>query len=72
MVRWASPRYSSALALSAARLVGGADCAGAYNGAFRVGFDQFGRPIGAVRFAEISDGLSNTFFVGEKHVRLNH
>ena len=35
------------------------------NGAF-----QFGRPSG-VRFAEITDGLSNTILVGEKHVALN-
>ncbi len=50
----------------------GADCVCAYNGAFRVGFDQFGKFIGAVKLAEISDGLSNTFFVGEKHVPLNN
>jgi type II secretory pathway pseudopilin PulG len=48
----------------------GADCTGAINGAFRVGVNQFGIPVGAVRFAQISDGLSNTFFVGEKHVAL--
>jgi hypothetical protein len=48
----------------------GADCSGARNGAFRAGYDQFGNWIGAVRFAEITDGLSNTFFVGEKHVQL--
>ncbi len=46
----------------------GADCTGAFNGAFRVEFNQFGKQIGAVKFDEISDGLSNTFFVGEKHV----
>jgi type II secretory pathway pseudopilin PulG len=50
----------------------GADCTGATNGAFRVDLDQFGRPVGAVRFAEITDGLSNTFLVGEKHVQLNN
>ena len=49
----------------------GADCVGAYNGAFRVGFDQFGSYIGAVALTEIADGLSNTFFVGEKNVPLN-
>jgi prepilin-type N-terminal cleavage/methylation domain-containing protein/prepilin-type processing-associated H-X9-DG protein len=46
----------------------GADCTGAFNGAFRADYNQFGRKIGAVTFAEISDGLSNTFLVGEKHV----
>lgn len=46
----------------------GADCSGAVNGAFRVGFDQFSRLVGPVTFAEITDGLSNTIFVGEKHV----
>jgi type II secretory pathway pseudopilin PulG len=49
----------------------GADCAGAYNGAFRVDYNQFGKYIGSVKLAEISDGLSNTFFVGEKHVNQN-
>jgi prepilin-type N-terminal cleavage/methylation domain-containing protein len=49
----------------------GADCIGACNGAFRAGSDQFGNFIGAVRFEEITDGLSNTFFVGEKHVQHN-
>ena len=49
----------------------GADCSGAYNGAFRVGVDQNGKRIGAVKFAHITDGLSNTFFAGEKHVSLN-
>jgi len=50
----------------------GADCTGARNGAFRAGYNQFGSSIGAVRFEEITDGLSNTFFVGEKHVQQNH
>jgi prepilin-type N-terminal cleavage/methylation domain-containing protein len=49
----------------------GADCGGAPNGAFRVDYDQFGRYVGSVRFAEIADGLSNTFMVGEKHVQQN-
>jgi prepilin-type N-terminal cleavage/methylation domain-containing protein len=47
----------------------GADCAGAFNGAFRSAYDQFGRSLGSVAFAQITDGLSNTFFVGEKHVQ---
>jgi type II secretory pathway pseudopilin PulG len=46
----------------------GADCVGATNGAFRAEYNQFLKPIGAVRLVEIIDGLSNTFFVGEKHV----
>jgi len=46
----------------------GADCVGARNGAFRVGTDEFGNFVGAVSLSEITDGLSNTFFVGEKNV----
>jgi prepilin-type N-terminal cleavage/methylation domain-containing protein len=49
----------------------GADCVGAINGAFRVGIDQNGKTVGAVAFNQITDGLSNTFFVGEKHVQMN-
>jgi prepilin-type N-terminal cleavage/methylation domain-containing protein/prepilin-type processing-associated H-X9-DG protein len=48
----------------------GADCTGALNGAFRVNYDQNGRYVGSVKFGEITDGLSNTFFVGEKHVQV--
>ena len=52
----------------------GADCKGRliYNGAFRAGYDQYGRYLGTVTFEQITDGLSNTFFVGEKHVPLGH
>jgi prepilin-type N-terminal cleavage/methylation domain-containing protein len=50
----------------------GADCDGKPNGAFRVGINQNGDPVGAVRLMEITDGLSNTFFVGEKHVHEDH
>ena len=39
------------------------------NGAFRVGYDQFGRYVGAVSFGQIIDGLSNTILVGEKHAQ---
>jgi prepilin-type processing-associated H-X9-DG protein len=35
------------------------------DGAFEIGGE-------GVRFEEITDGLSNTFLVGEKHVPLNH
>jgi prepilin-type N-terminal cleavage/methylation domain-containing protein len=49
----------------------GADCTGAYNGAFRSNYDQFGRNLGFVKFAMITDGLSNTFFAGDKHVQLD-
>jgi prepilin-type N-terminal cleavage/methylation domain-containing protein len=48
----------------------GADCIGAINGAFRVGFNQFGQTIGPIGFKDITDGLSNTIIVGEKHVIL--
>ncbi len=50
----------------------GCDCQGAANGAFRSNIDQFGNPVGALRLVDIADGLSNTFFAGEKHVVLNH
>ncbi len=49
----------------------GADCTGERNGAFRAAVDQFGRNLGFVRFASIRDGLSNTFFVGEKHIPID-
>jgi prepilin-type N-terminal cleavage/methylation domain-containing protein len=50
----------------------GADCSGAVNGAFRVDYNQFSQYVGSVAFAEITDGLSNTIFVGEKHVQLQN
>ncbi len=46
----------------------GTDCSGVYNGAFRAALTQFLQPLGYVRFADITDGLSNTIFVGEKQV----
>ncbi len=49
----------------------GADCTGAINGAFRTGVDQNGKQVGAVAFKQITDGLTNTIFVGEKNVPLN-
>jgi prepilin-type N-terminal cleavage/methylation domain-containing protein/prepilin-type processing-associated H-X9-DG protein len=49
----------------------GADCTGVLNGAFRVGWNQNNKYIGPVAFSDIKDGLSNTIFVGEKHVQQN-
>jgi type II secretory pathway pseudopilin PulG len=46
----------------------GADCSGVNNGAFRSAYDQNLKFLGYVTFASILDGLSNTFFVGEKQV----
>ena len=47
---------------------------GGCNGAFRMSNDWSTTPSGpnrpGVRFGEITDGLSNTIFVGEKHVQL--
>jgi prepilin-type processing-associated H-X9-DG protein len=40
------------------------------NGPFRVGIDQFGNPVGAITFSQVTDGLGNTIFVGEKNVPL--
>jgi prepilin-type N-terminal cleavage/methylation domain-containing protein len=51
----------------------GADCDGrVYNGAFRSAYNQYGQPLGRVTFASITDGLSNTLFIGEKHVQINN
>ena len=44
---------------------------GAVTGAFRAWYDQNLRNLGFVTFATITDGLSNTFLVGEKHVQWN-
>jgi type II secretory pathway pseudopilin PulG len=46
----------------------GTDCSGIYNGAFRAAQNQLLQPLGYVNFAAITDGLSNTIFVGEKQV----
>ncbi len=50
----------------------GADCTDPANGAFRVDTDERDKNVGAIRIADITDGLSSTIFVGEKHVHLNH
>ena len=47
----------------------GADCTGAVNGAFKASYNQYLRFLGYVNFDMIRDGLSNTIFVGEKHVQ---
>ena len=52
----------------------GCDCGGAYNGAFRAAYDQYGKALGFVTFNQIQSGgsgLSNTLFFGEKHVPNN-
>jgi prepilin-type N-terminal cleavage/methylation domain-containing protein len=51
----------------------GCDCDGRiYNGAFRAAYNQYSKVMGYLSFNTITDGLSNTFFVGEKHVVLNN
>ncbi|HTU93969.1 MAG TPA: DUF1559 domain-containing protein [Gemmataceae bacterium] len=51
----------------------GTDCDGqAYNGAFRSLVNQYGQQLGTVSFAQITDGLSNTLFAGDKHVLLGY
>jgi prepilin-type N-terminal cleavage/methylation domain-containing protein/prepilin-type processing-associated H-X9-DG protein len=43
--------------------------AAAINGAFRAGFDNNGKALTKLTFDSIKDGLSNTFFVGEKQAQ---
>lgn len=51
----------------------GTDCDGsAYNGAFRAAMNQYGQQLGYVTFANITDGLSNTLFAGDKHVHIQN
>jgi prepilin-type N-terminal cleavage/methylation domain-containing protein len=51
----------------------GCDCDGhVYNGAFRAAKNQYGQALGYITFSDITDGLSNTIFAGDKHVQLYH
>ncbi len=51
----------------------GTDCDGhVYNGAFRAAKNQYGQPLGSISFIQITDGLSNTLFAGDKHVLLGN
>jgi prepilin-type N-terminal cleavage/methylation domain-containing protein len=51
----------------------GTDCDGfAYNGAFRAAINQYGHALGYVSFTDITDGLSNTIFAGDKHVHIHN
>lgn len=50
----------------------GTDCDGhVYNGAFRASMNQYGQMLGFIRFSDVTDGLSNTFFAGDKHVLMD-
>ncbi len=49
----------------------GCDCDGqVYNGAFRANMNQYGQMLGYITYHDITDGLSNTLFAGDKHVHL--
>jgi len=50
----------------------GADCRDGqvYNGAFRTDYNQNGVKLPSLSFKQITDGESNTIFIGEKHVLL--
>lgn len=51
----------------------GTDCDGqVYNGAFRAAMNQYGQALGYISFADITDGLSNTLFAGDKHVHIQN
>jgi hypothetical protein len=51
----------------------GCDCDGRiFNGAFRAAFNQYGQPLNPLTFGQITDGASNTLFVGDKHVQLDN
>jgi prepilin-type N-terminal cleavage/methylation domain-containing protein/prepilin-type processing-associated H-X9-DG protein len=49
----------------------GCDCDGyAFNGAFRATINQYGQQLGNLSLSDITDGLSNTLFAGDKHVHI--
>ena len=51
----------------------GTDCDGhVFNGAFHAAMNQYGRALGYVSFSQITDGLSNTLFAGDKHVHMQN
>jgi len=51
----------------------GCDCDGqAFNGAFRAAMNQYGQSLGYISFSDITDGLSNTLFAGDKHVHIQN
>jgi len=51
----------------------GCDCDGhVYNGAFRAAMNQYGQALGYISFTDITDGLSNTIFAGDKHVHIQN
>ena len=51
----------------------GCDCDGnAFNGAFRAIINQYGQSLGWISYSDITDGLSNTFFAGDKHVLIGY
>jgi prepilin-type N-terminal cleavage/methylation domain-containing protein len=51
----------------------GTDCDGqVFNGAFRAAKNQYGQSLGYISFNDITDGLSNTFFAGDKHVQMGY
>ena len=51
----------------------GCDCDGyAYNGAFRAAQNQYGQFLGYISYLQITDGLSNTLFAGDKHVNIQN
>ncbi len=51
----------------------GCDCDGyAFNGAFRACINQYGQSLGFITLSDVTDGLSNTLFAGDKHVLMGY